>query len=193
MARRSPFRLLSSFLILGLIFSASADAGKKKPPAKPVDLNTATSEDLNKCRGSGRRRRRKFCKYGSRTARSRALMICWQFGGLARSALKKCASIWWRENRIPKIWRQQRDVPAARNLRRHPENHQSKRLHNQRLRKLRGIPRSHLCRRRKKSRFLASLGMTDGSGASSALDYKVWCVGLVWSTRSGTWSAMRMP
>jgi hypothetical protein len=34
--------------------------------------------------------------------------------------------------------------------------------------------------------------MTDGSG-SGALDYKVWCVGLVWSTRSGTWSAMRMP
>src|SRR5258706_6325543 len=43
-----------------------------------------------------------------------------------------------------------------------------------------------------KSRFLASLGMTDGSG-SCVLDHKVWCVGLGWSMRRGTWSAMRMP
>ena len=192
MARRFPIRLLSSFLFLSLIFSASADAGKKKPPAKPVDLNTATSEELQQVPGIGRRRRRKFCKCGSPTARSRASMICWQFGGLARSALKKCASIWWRENRIPKMQRRQRDVPAARNPRRHPENHRSKLPHNLRLRKPLGNPKSHHCRRQRKSRFLASLGMTDGSG-SCVLDHKVWCVGRGLSTRRGTWSAMRMP
>ena len=53
MARRFPTRLLSSFLFVGLIFAASVDAGRKKQPAKPVSLNTATSEERNWCAGIG--------------------------------------------------------------------------------------------------------------------------------------------
>src|SRR5229473_6339088 len=53
MARRFPIRLLSSFLFVGLIFAASVDAGKKKPPAKPVNLNTANSEELQQVPGIG--------------------------------------------------------------------------------------------------------------------------------------------
>jgi competence ComEA-like helix-hairpin-helix protein len=53
MARRFPIRLLSSFLFLGLIFAASADAGRKKPAATPVILNTATSEELQQVPGIG--------------------------------------------------------------------------------------------------------------------------------------------
>jgi competence ComEA-like helix-hairpin-helix protein len=51
--RRFPIRLLSSFLFVGLIFAASLDAGKKKTPAKPVNLNTANSEELQQVPGIG--------------------------------------------------------------------------------------------------------------------------------------------
>src|SRR5882762_6786084 len=53
MPRRFPIQLLSIVLFLGLIFSASADAGKKKPRAKPVALNTATSGELQQVPGIG--------------------------------------------------------------------------------------------------------------------------------------------
>jgi len=53
MGRPFPARLFFCFLFLGLIFSASADAGKKKPPAKPVNLNTAGSEELQQVPGIG--------------------------------------------------------------------------------------------------------------------------------------------
>jgi competence protein ComEA len=42
-------------LSLGLIIvlSVAASAGKKKPPAKPVNINTATSEELQQVPGIG--------------------------------------------------------------------------------------------------------------------------------------------
>ncbi|PYU12592.1 MAG: topoisomerase [Acidobacteria bacterium] len=53
MAWRSPSVrvLLSLYLILFL--SAAASAGKKKPPVKPVNINTATSEELQQVPGIG--------------------------------------------------------------------------------------------------------------------------------------------
>jgi hypothetical protein len=53
MARRFSIRLLSSILFLGLIFSASVDAGKKKPPLHPINLNTASSAELEQVPGIG--------------------------------------------------------------------------------------------------------------------------------------------
>ncbi len=53
MAWRFLIRLLSSILFLGLIISASVDAGKKKPPPKPVNINTATSQELQQVPGIG--------------------------------------------------------------------------------------------------------------------------------------------
>jgi comEA protein len=51
--RRITIRFLLFFLFLGLIFSASVDAGKKKPPAQPVNINTANSEQLQQVPGIG--------------------------------------------------------------------------------------------------------------------------------------------
>ncbi len=53
MKRQLSFPFLISFLALGLLFSAVAFAGKKKPPAKPVNINTATSEELQQVPGIG--------------------------------------------------------------------------------------------------------------------------------------------
>jgi competence ComEA-like helix-hairpin-helix protein len=53
MVQRFPIRLVFSFLFLGLLFSSAAMAGKKVPPAKPVNLNTATAEQLQLVPGIG--------------------------------------------------------------------------------------------------------------------------------------------
>jgi competence ComEA-like helix-hairpin-helix protein len=51
--RQIPIRFVLSFFLLGLIFSAPVDAGKKKPPAQPVNINTASSEQLQQVPGIG--------------------------------------------------------------------------------------------------------------------------------------------
>lgn len=53
MAWRSPLlRGLLCFSLL-LLLSASLSANKKKPPAKPVNINTASSEELQQVPGIG--------------------------------------------------------------------------------------------------------------------------------------------
>ena len=51
--RQLPLWFLLFFLSLSLVFSAPAFAGKKKPPARPVNINTATSEELQQVPGIG--------------------------------------------------------------------------------------------------------------------------------------------
>jgi competence ComEA-like helix-hairpin-helix protein len=51
--RQISIRFLLSFFLFGLIFSASVAAGKKKPPAQPVNINTANSEQLQQVPGIG--------------------------------------------------------------------------------------------------------------------------------------------
>lgn len=54
MARRFlSIRLFLLFLFLSLIYAPAVLAGKKKPPLAPVNLNTATSEELQQVPGIG--------------------------------------------------------------------------------------------------------------------------------------------
>ncbi len=50
--RSRTFRVVLS-LCLTLFLSAAANAGKKKPPLKPVNINTATAEELQQVPGIG--------------------------------------------------------------------------------------------------------------------------------------------
>src|SRR5712691_12759129 len=51
--RSLPIRLSLLFLFLSLVFSAALFPAKKKPPLKPVNLNTATSQELQQVPGIG--------------------------------------------------------------------------------------------------------------------------------------------
>ena len=48
----STLRTLLSFGLI-IVLSAAASAGKKKPPAKPININTATSAELQQVPGIG--------------------------------------------------------------------------------------------------------------------------------------------
>ena len=51
--RRLAIRFLFLLLFSVLLLSAAAIAGKKKPPLKPVNINTANSEELQQVPGIG--------------------------------------------------------------------------------------------------------------------------------------------
>jgi competence protein ComEA len=54
MARRSlVIRLILSSLFLSIVFSTVVLSATKKPPLKPVNINTATSEELQQVPGIG--------------------------------------------------------------------------------------------------------------------------------------------
>jgi competence protein ComEA len=54
MARRSSaVRLILSSLFLSIVFSTVVLSATKKPPLKPVNINTATSEELQQVPGIG--------------------------------------------------------------------------------------------------------------------------------------------
>jgi len=53
MASRSLLRCFLPVLFIGLLFPAAELAGKKKPPAQPININTANSEELQLVPGIG--------------------------------------------------------------------------------------------------------------------------------------------
>jgi DNA uptake protein ComE-like DNA-binding protein len=68
--------VLLSILVFGLLFSQSLLATKKKPPERPVNLNTANSEQLQHCR-IGLATAGKILH--AQTRPFKALTTCWRF------------------------------------------------------------------------------------------------------------------
>jgi len=52
-SRHLSVRFLLPILSIGLLFPAAVLAGKKKPPAQPININTANSEELQLVPGIG--------------------------------------------------------------------------------------------------------------------------------------------
>ena len=193
MPRRFPIQLLSIVLFLGLIFSASADAGKKKRRAKPVALNTATSEELQQVPGIGPATAEKILQMRKSYGPFKSVDDLLAIRGLGAKRLEKMRKYLTAgkpnsKNAAPATGcsgRAKPKVPPGKS----PIKTSAQPASSQTAG---GSRRATTLDAEGKSRFLASLGMTDGSG-SCVLDHKVWCVGLGWSMRRGTWSAMRMP
>ncbi len=52
-SRLLSVRFVLPIFLIGLLFPAAVITGKKKPPERPVNLNTATSEELQQVPGIG--------------------------------------------------------------------------------------------------------------------------------------------
>src|SRR5260370_40763584 len=93
-------------------------------------------------------------------------------------------------------------APAAENLKLRPQNRLPRLRRSQRRRKRTRKTKSHRRRRRKKKHILRARVARRESGPRCArnerwkwlvlLGHRVWGVGLGWSMRRGTWSAVRM-
>jgi comEA protein len=75
-----------------LLFAAAASGTTKKPPLKPVNLNSATSEELQQVPGIGPATADKILQmrksYGSFKSVDDLLAVC----GIGKSASTKCAN-----------------------------------------------------------------------------------------------------
>src|SRR5882724_2620192 len=89
---RHPRTVIGFFLLSCFLLFCSSLEAKKKPPARPVNINTATSEELQQVPGIGPATAEKILQMRNHTAHSRAWTICLPFAGWGQSVSKKCAS-----------------------------------------------------------------------------------------------------
>jgi competence ComEA-like helix-hairpin-helix protein len=78
---------------LALCISVSPCFAKKKPPERPVSLNTATSEQLQQVPGIGPATADKILKMRKSYGPFKSVDDLLAIGGSGRSGSKKCASI----------------------------------------------------------------------------------------------------
>jgi len=82
-----------SIVLFGLLFSQSSLATKKKPPERPVNLNTATSEQLQQVPGIGPATAGKILQMRKTYGPFKSVDDLLAIRGLGLSALIRCASI----------------------------------------------------------------------------------------------------
>jgi competence protein ComEA len=79
-------------VLLSQALSAAADTNKK-PPLKPVNINTATAEELRQVPGIGPATARKILQMRKSYGPFKSVDDLLAIRGLARNASTKCASI----------------------------------------------------------------------------------------------------
>jgi hypothetical protein len=119
MFRHGPAVVRNSRVIHRLPVVRHLCTRQEKPPAQPVNINAATSEELQQVlRELVPPPRKKSFRCANHTAHSRAWTILLPIRGLGRKGLEKIRKYERPGKQIPRTLRQQRAVPAAQNPKR---------------------------------------------------------------------------
>jgi competence protein ComEA len=84
------FRFCSiPFALLAIILSQSAGAAQKKPPAKPIDLNTATVEQLQELPGIGPTTAKAIIRFREKSGPLKRVEDLLAIHGISKARLEK--------------------------------------------------------------------------------------------------------
>jgi competence ComEA-like helix-hairpin-helix protein len=80
---------ITAFLLVGILLHAVPTAAKKKPPAHPIDINSATVKELEELPGVGPTTAKAIVEFRARAGRFQRVTDLLVIRGISESKLKK--------------------------------------------------------------------------------------------------------